>query len=284
MLASWHMTPTASPTPNRRREALRRTDDGAASRFDVVILDGQMPDVDGFMLARRIRTRPATRTHADRDADVGRARRQIGSPAARGRRRVPDQAGQALGSARCARHHRSACRRGTRRGAERAAAAPGAQAAAARCGFCVAEDNPVNRKLVTTLLQKRGHHVKAVENGRARASTTSCRRPADRSTSVLMDLQMPEMSGFEATQAIRAARARSAAAPADRRAHRPRDAGRSRALPRGRDGRLSVEADRRERSHRDRRAIRRAGEVTAAGAPAQHARRRRSPSSTSRRR
>ena len=31
----------------------------------------------------------------------------------------------------------------------------------------VAEDNPVNRKLVTTLLQKRGHTVTAVENGRA---------------------------------------------------------------------------------------------------------------------
>ena len=44
---------------------------------------------------------------------------------------------------------------------------------------------------------------------------------------------------------------------ADRRAHRPRDAGRSRALSRGRHGRLSLEADRRRRAHRHDRAIRR---------------------------
>ena len=43
----------------------------------------------------------------------------------------------------------------------------------------VAEDNPVNRKLVTTLLQKRGHDVKAVENGRAgRRGDASQRRSA----------------------------------------------------------------------------------------------------------
>ena len=61
----------------------------------------------------------------------------------------------------------------------------------------VAEDNPVNRKLVTTLLQKRGHRVTAVENGRdaVEARSTRRRRPFD---VVLMDVQMPEMSGFEA--------------------------------------------------------------------------------------
>jgi CheY-like chemotaxis protein len=72
----------------------------------------------------------------------------------------------------------------------------------------VAEDNPVNRKLVTTLLRKRGHKVKAVGNGReAVAAITSKGGPYDL---VLMDLQMPEMGGLEAAQAIREQEAGSA--------------------------------------------------------------------------
>jgi len=66
----------------------------------------------------------------------------------------------------------------------------------------VAEDNLVNRKLVTRLLQKRGHHITAVENGRAAVSalTSPGKRVFD---VVLMDVQMPEMNGLEATAAIR---------------------------------------------------------------------------------
>ncbi len=61
----------------------------------------------------------------------------------------------------------------------------------------------MNRTLVTTLLKKRGHSVKAVENGReaiAAIQTASARR----FDLVVMDVQMPEMGGFEATEAIRA--------------------------------------------------------------------------------
>ncbi len=65
----------------------------------------------------------------------------------------------------------------------------------------VAEDNPVNRKLVTTLLRKRGHKVKAVENGREAVAAIAAKgQPYDL---VLMDLQMPVMGGFEAAQAVR---------------------------------------------------------------------------------
>jgi CheY-like chemotaxis protein len=55
---------------------------------------------------------------------------------------------------------------------------------------------------VTTLLRKRGHKVTSVENGRnaVEAINSSSGNPFD---VVLMDLQMPEMSGLEATQAIR---------------------------------------------------------------------------------
>jgi CheY-like chemotaxis protein/HPt (histidine-containing phosphotransfer) domain-containing protein len=64
----------------------------------------------------------------------------------------------------------------------------------------VAEDNATNQKLVLTLLKQRGHQVTVVENGRL-AVETSAARPFD---VILMDLQMPELGGLEATAAIRA--------------------------------------------------------------------------------
>ena len=64
----------------------------------------------------------------------------------------------------------------------------------------VAEDNPVNRLLATRLLQKLGHTVESATNGRE--AVEHVRR--DTPDLILMDVQMPEMDGFEATAAIRA--------------------------------------------------------------------------------
>jgi CheY-like chemotaxis protein/HPt (histidine-containing phosphotransfer) domain-containing protein/anti-sigma regulatory factor (Ser/Thr protein kinase) len=63
----------------------------------------------------------------------------------------------------------------------------------------VAEDNPVNQELVVQLLTRRGHTVIVAENGREAIASLE-RHPFDL---VLMDVQMPEMGGLEATQAIR---------------------------------------------------------------------------------
>jgi CheY-like chemotaxis protein len=63
----------------------------------------------------------------------------------------------------------------------------------------LAEDNRVNQKIATRLLEKRGHHVVLVENGEE-ALGALAQRPFDL---VLMDVHMPGMDGIEATMAIR---------------------------------------------------------------------------------
>lgn len=67
------------------------------------------------------------------------------------------------------------------------------------CHILLVEDNPINRKLALVLLQKAGYQVDWVENGiQAVQSVTQ----KDYNL-ILMDVQMPEMDGFEATQLIR---------------------------------------------------------------------------------
>jgi len=63
----------------------------------------------------------------------------------------------------------------------------------------LAEDNPVNQKLVTRLLEKKGHRVVVVGTGKEALDILE-KQLFD---VVLMDVQMPEVDGFEATASIR---------------------------------------------------------------------------------
>ncbi|MCZ4341779.1 ATP-binding protein [Sphingomonadaceae bacterium G21617-S1] len=64
----------------------------------------------------------------------------------------------------------------------------------------LAEDNPINRRLVAGLLTREGHQVLAVEDGR-KALAAVAAQPFDL---ILMDMQMPELDGLAATRSIRA--------------------------------------------------------------------------------
>ncbi len=77
---------------------------------------------------------------------------------------------------------------------------PAATAAPARClHILLAEDNPVNQKMVALLLKRRGHSVVVADSGKRALE----RLEAERFDLVLMDVQMPELDGVETTMIIR---------------------------------------------------------------------------------
>jgi CheY-like chemotaxis protein len=82
----------------------------------------------------------------------------------------------------------------------RAPPEPQVTAAPAPLRVLLAEDNAINQQLAVRILQKRGHHVVVAANGKEALAALG----RERFDLVLMDLEMPEMGGFEATAAFRA--------------------------------------------------------------------------------
>ncbi len=103
----------------------------------------------------------------------------------------------------------------------------------------LADDNPVNCRLATIILERGGHKVDAVPDG-LRAVEALHRQRYDL---VLLDVQMPVMGGLEAAARIRAMPDPRQGGDPDRGGHRQCHEGRPRDLPRRGHGRLRHQAD-----------------------------------------
>jgi PAS domain S-box-containing protein len=196
MLTNWRMKPTVVASG---REALAALDEAgrSSSPYALVLLDGMMPEMDGFELAARIKEQPGLvgaalmmLSSADRKEDSARCR-QLGVSAYLVKPIRQSDLLDAIVTTLHS-HDRALLGRGD-------AARPEAQVASHRLRLLLAEDNPVNQRLAVRLLEKRGHQVTVVNTGR-QAIAAAFDQSFD---AILMDVQMPEMDGFEATAAIR---------------------------------------------------------------------------------
>ena len=195
MLSNWGMRPA---TAEGVREALPllRGAHQAGDPYALVLTDANMPDVDGFALAKEIKEDPMLGstiimmlTSGDRHGDVTRCEglglaAYLLKPVKQSE--LFDAVVLALGITEVEDDSSS-----------KAAAEEISQLDPLR--ILLAEDSLVNQRLAVGLLEKHGHTVVVAGHGREAVATLQ----SQSFDVVLMDVQMPEMDGFEATAAIR---------------------------------------------------------------------------------
>jgi two-component system, sensor histidine kinase and response regulator len=192
-LARWGVI---TSTADSGEKALQKLEEAYAEGhpYSLVILDARMPGLDGFGVAERIRQTPSL-AHAtimmltSVDIEHGTRRcRELGitmvvtKPVRQAQLR--DAILASIGTSQVA-----------------AAALPANARTGRSLRILLAEDNLINQRVAVTLLGNRGHEVVVVENGKDAVAAAL----AETFDAILMDVQMPEMDGFEATSSIRLA-------------------------------------------------------------------------------
>ena len=194
VLANWEMDVTLVEGGEQALAAIKTAiEDGAP--FPLVLLDCHMPGMDGFTVTEKTRKECGASqpiilmlSSGAQQGDIERCR-QLGiaqhltKPVRQ--QELFDSISQALGWV-CPLDPEPVRQ-----------AAPGLQSGPLR--ILLAEDNLVNQKLASRLLEKAGHSVYIAGNGRLAVEALA----RERFDMVLMDVQMPEMGGFEATTVLR---------------------------------------------------------------------------------
>lgn len=200
MAASFGMLPRTAPTACDAMALLEEAE-RAGTPFTMALIDARLSDVDGFTLVRHLRERDRTTptvvmmlAPVDRQAELASCR-ELGIRSYVTRPMKPRDLMKALlkstGTVQVSEHEIVL--------APIENAAPADEAALPRLRILLVDDNPFNQKVGSLKLSNKGHHVDVVGGGRAALEALK-QKPFDL---VLMDMQMPEMDGLQATALIR---------------------------------------------------------------------------------
>jgi two-component system sensor histidine kinase/response regulator len=197
MLDYWRMKPLPALGIEEAKQVLLQSR-AAGEAFDLILLDSSMPGDGGLKLARWIKQREfkesrvilmLTFDHQRSDLDFG----ELGVTAGLTK---PIRSGDLLGAMARALAVNSPP---TSPQPEKIEVKP--ERFIEPLKILVAEDTPFNQKFIQRLLERWEHSVTLVENGRQVLD----KLPAEHFDLILMDVQMPEMDGYEATRTIRRA-------------------------------------------------------------------------------
>ncbi len=169
---------------------------GKGHPYALILLDAEMPEMDGFAVAQHLKSSPwhtgaliMMLSSADLNEDAVRCQ-QLGLRTYVVKPICEKELHGAVVTTLAE----------NKRGGEKAVSSESQiQSAIRPLRILLAEDNPVNQTLALRLLQKQGHFAVLAKTG-VEAVEKSADEPFD---AILMDLQMPEMDGFEAAQKIR---------------------------------------------------------------------------------
>jgi signal transduction histidine kinase/CheY-like chemotaxis protein len=198
MLKRWNMKAISAEGGEAALAQLSAAQE-AGEPFGLILMDMHMPGMDGFELTERIRQGPHPSTvtimmltSAGHRGDAARCQ-ELGIAAYLLKPIRQSELREAIARVLGAREQHGAIPLITRYSLQ------DAREPSASLHVLLAEDNRVNQRLATRLLEKRGHSVVVAADGREALAAIE----KEGFDLVLMDLQMPEMDGFEATVAIR---------------------------------------------------------------------------------